>query len=120
MTAEGTVGAPTCSFLRLPKWPVKMIATAKRCDKSPIFIKLNLKNDHYLPIWSQKISSAQALKDMLLTVCPGLTGLAERQLFEKCQVCRRTPSERLEAKTIRILAWRSILTHFELCPDPRC
>jgi hypothetical protein len=34
-----------------------MIATAKRCDKSPIFIKLNGKNDHYLHIWSQKNSS---------------------------------------------------------------
>jgi hypothetical protein len=33
-----------------------MIATAKRCDKSPIFIKLNRKNNHYLHIWSHKNS----------------------------------------------------------------
>jgi hypothetical protein len=44
------------SFWHLPKWPVKTIATAKQCDKSPIVIKLNRKNVYYLHIWSQKNS----------------------------------------------------------------
>jgi hypothetical protein len=113
--------------VRLPKWPVKMIATAKRYDKSPIFIKLNRKNNHYLHIWSHKkqslvreISSAQAPKDMFVTgrprpwICyfssssmPRPTGLAGRHLFENCQVCRKAPSEPLDAEILEILAWRS-------------
>jgi hypothetical protein len=45
---------------------------------------------------------------MLATGRPRSTGLAGRQLFENCQVCRSAPSERLEADTLEILAWRII------------
>jgi hypothetical protein len=91
-----------------------MIATAKRCDKSQIFIKLNCKNDNFFISGHKKqslvreILSAKAPKDMLATGRPSPTGLAGRQLFENCQVCRSAPSERLEAKTLEILTWRSI------------
>jgi hypothetical protein len=61
------------SFLRLPKWPVKMIATAKRSNKSPILRKLNriiFISGHRKQSVVTEILSAQALKDMLVTVCP--------------------------------------------------
>jgi hypothetical protein len=53
--------------------------------------------------------SAKAPKDMLATGRPSPTGLAGRQLFENCEVCRSAPSERLEAETLEILTWRSIV-----------
>jgi hypothetical protein len=45
---------------------------------------------------------------MLVTGRPSPTGLAGRQLFENCQVCQSAPSDRPEAKTLEILAWRSM------------
>jgi hypothetical protein len=47
---------------------------------------------------------------MLVTARPRPTGLAGRQLFENCQVCWSAPSERLEAETLEIFAWRTIVT----------
>jgi hypothetical protein len=63
---------------------------------------------HKKTVIVREILSAQAPKDMLVTGRPRPTGLAGRQLFENCQVCQSAPSDRLEAETLEILAWRSI------------